>query len=259
MPAVPKERRNSTRLEKKYQVFCRTPERSGVGESRDINEKGIRIVTNMEMRVGDLLEVRIVPANEIFSFTSESKVVWVKESNNAPSAERFDIGLQFLTGLKDFAADQLVGSHERLSQRQSIIINAAQKPCYLAICNFESYPKWQQTIKEVNVVERAPDRRPVVVDFAMEALIKKIHFINRYEYFDKDFILSWKTAGGDIKINEGSYVFQRLREDRTNAIFSAYIELGFYAPRRIVDYMSNITMRKSVMALKDVVEKGIIK
>jgi len=213
----------------------------------------------MELRPGDLIEVRIVPANEIFSFTSECKIIWVRERDGANPVERFEVGLQFLTGLKDFAADQLVGSHEHISQRQSVIINAPPKECFVAICNFESYPKWQQTIIEVDVIEKAPDGRPAVVDFTMDALIKKIHFINRYEYFDKDFILSWKAVGGDIKVNDGSYAFKKLREDRTNAVFSLYVELGFYAPRRIVDYMSNITMRKSVMALKDIVEKGLVK
>lgn len=254
-----RERRTAGRHDKRFQVFCRADGRNGIGETLDINDKGLKIATAMDMKIGEIIEMRIVPKDEIFSFTCEGKVVWINDAEHPNGNGKYNIGLQFLQGLKDFAADQLVGGHERLSQRQTMIINASQQACYDAICNFASYPKWQQTIKAVDVLEKTHDGRPMIVDFTMDAILKKIHFINRYEYFDKDFILSWKTAGGDVKTNEGSYVFQKLREDRTNAVFSLYIELGFYAPKRILDYMSNITMRKSVLALKDVVEKGMPK
>jgi uncharacterized membrane protein len=253
------ERRKIPRLEKKYQVFCRSEGRSGIAESLNINEKGIQIATGMDIRLGEIVEMRIMPADEVFSFTCDGKVIWVNPRDDLNGAGQYQMGIEFLQGLKDFASEQLISGHERLSQRQSLIIHAAQKPCYDAITNFESYPKWQPTQKAVNVLERAPDGRPVVVEFIMEALLKKVRYVNRYEYFDRDYILSWKAIDGDIKVNEGSYVFKKLREDRTNAVFSLFLELGFYAPRRAIDYLANVTMRKSIMQLKNVVEKGFLK
>lgn len=93
----------------------------------------------------------------------------------------------------------------------------------------------------------------------MHALLREIRYVNRYEYFDRDYILSWKAIEGDIKVNEGSYVFKKLRDDITNAVFSLYIELGFYAPKRAINYLANVTMRKSIMQLKKVVEQGLLK
>lgn len=256
---MPQERRANPRLDKKYQVFCRVGNRTGVAETRDINDKGIRIATNMELSIGEIVELRIMPQDEVFSFTCDGTVIWKKEIETSNHVGKYLVGLEFLQGLKDFASEQLVGGHERLTQRQSLIIHASQKECYDAICNFESYPKWQPTQKSVRVLERGADGRPIVVEFIMDALLKKIRYVNRYEYFDRDYILSWKAIEGDIKVNEGSYVFKKLREDRTNAIFSLYIELGFYAPKRAIDYLANVTMRKSIMQLKNVVEQGLLK
>lgn len=254
-----KEKRAVPRLNKKYQVFCRIESKIGVAETRDINDKGIRIATNMEMNPGDVVELRIMPGDEVFSFTCDGTVIWKKELEILDHGVKYLVGLEFLHGLKDFASEQLIGGYERLSQRQSLIIHASQKECYEAICNFESYPKWQPTQKSVKVIERDADGRPIIVEFIMHALLREIRYVNRYEYFDRDYILSWKAIEGDIKVNEGSYVFKKLRDDITNAVFSLYIELGFYAPKRAINYLANVTMRKSIMQLKKVVEQGLLK
>lgn len=253
--ALEKERRSLVRMSKAYQVFCKAGDRSGVGESYDVSEKGISLLASIEVQKGDSIEVRIVPRDEIFSFTCVGTVKHL-ESAHDDSGFKYKLGIVFVEGLKDFAIDQLISGHERIAARKSIVIAAYQKECYEAICNFESYPSWQKAIQSVKVLERGKDNRPVVVEFWLDAILKKIKFVNRYEYFDKDFILSWKAVGGDIKINDGSYVFQKLREGKTNAVFSLYVELGFYAPKRVIDYMNNISMRNSIRALKENVESG---
>lgn len=157
-----KEKRAVPRLNKKYQVFCRIESKIGVAETRDINDKGIRIATNMEMNPGDVVELRIMPGDEVFSFTCDGTVIWKKELEILDHGVKYLVGLEFLHGLKDFASEQLIGGYERLSQRQSLIIHASQKECYEAICNFESYPKWQPTQKSVKVIERDADGRPII-------------------------------------------------------------------------------------------------
>lgn len=241
------------------QVFFRNQKLSGSAKTENISDKGVEIVAGEGLEVGDTLELRIVPPGEIFSFTFEGKIKGVEEIKSGDSSPKYKLEIEFIEGLKDFATNMLVGGDERMSHRQSMIIDKGQLECYRAICNFESYPTWQKTIKEVNVFEKMDDGRPEVVEFFMDAILKTVRYVNKYEYFDKDFILSWKSIDGDIKTNEGSYVFQKLRDDRTNAVFTMFVELGFYAPKKIVDYLSNNTMRKSIRALKDVVEKGLIK
>ena len=253
-----RERRKIQRMKKQYQVFCKAGDNSSMGECCDISEKGVGLYTNMDLQMGDSIEVRVVPKDEIFSFTCEGTV-----RHAEPVEDKNDythrIGIEFIEGLKDFASEQIFGSHDNFSGRQSMVITASQQDCYDTICNFESYPSWQKVISEARILEIGSDSRPEVVEFTMDAILKKVKFINKYEYFDKDYILSWKAAGGDVKVNDGSYVFQKLRGGRTNAIFSVYIELGFYAPKRIVDYMNKITMRNSIRALKDTVESGVLK
>jgi len=250
-----KERRDVNRSDKSFQVFCRVGDQRSIGESYDVSDKGMGLYTNLDVQRGDSIEVRIVPKDEIFSFTCEGTVQHV-ELLEEDSEYKIKAGIVFLEGLKDFAADKLIAGHERLSPRKSLVINASRQDCYDAICDFESYPSWQKTVKSAKVIERGPDLRPVIVEFYFDVILKKVRVVNRYEYFDTDFILSWKAEECDVKVNEGNYVFQNLRGGRTNAVFSVYIEMGFYAPKRIVDYLNNITMRNSIRALKNVVESG---
>jgi len=252
---VNKERRHTSRMQKKYQVFCKVGEHSSIGESYDITEKGVSVCTNLELQRGDSIEVRIVPRDEIFSFTCVGTVRHCQHIQNGDSF-KYRVGVEFIEGLKDFAMDQIVGSYEDITARKSLVINASPQDCYDAICDFESYPSWQKLIQSVKVIEYDDQKRPEVVEFWLDAILKKVKFVNKYEYFPEDFIMSWKAANGDIKTNEGSYVFKKLREGKTNAIFSLHIELGFYAPKRILDYMNNISMRNSIRALKEIVESG---
>jgi len=253
------ERRSAVRMEKNYQIYCKSGNSSSVGQTCDISDKGVGVLCNLEVQRGDSIEVRIIPTDETFSFTCEGTVRYVCEAENGDNNYKYRLGVEFLEGLKDFAAEKLTGGHENITARKSLMINAPPQDCYEAICNFESYPSWQKMVKEVKIVERGVDKRPVVVEFWFDAILKKVRVVNKYEYFDKDYILSWKAIEGDIKTNDGSYVFQELRHNRTNAVFSVFIELGFYAPKRILDYMNNISMRKSIRALKEVVESGRLK
>ncbi len=252
------ERRNSTRMVKSYQIYCKSGDLSSIGETCDISDKGVGVLCDLDVQRGDSMEVRIVPTDETFSFTCEGTVRHIGNANGG-SGHKYRVGVEFLEGLKDFAAEKLIGGHENISARKSLVINAPPGDCYDAICNFESYPSWQKMVKEVNVLERGKDKRPVLVEFWFDAILKKVRVVNKYEYFDKDFTLSWKATEGDIKTNDGSYVFQKLRQNRTNAVFSVLIELGFYAPKRLLDYMNNISMRNSIRALKDVAESGKLK
>lgn len=253
-----KERRSFARMEKSYQVFCKSGAVDGIGETLDITDKGVGILANIPAKLGDVIEVKIVPRDEIFFFTCDGVVRSINELGNG-NKYKYRIGIEFNEGLKDFASDQLMGDSELIIARTSTVINALQADCYDAISNFESYPKWQKHIKSAKVLERDASGRPVVVEFLLDAIIKSIRFVNKYEYFDKDFIMSWKAAGGDLKVNDGSYVFQKLREGKTNAIFTVNVEFGFYTPKKLLNYFNSIAMRNSIRALKEVSESSALK
>ena len=243
---------------KNHSIFCKAEDHKGIGESSNVNEKGLAFKTNMIFRLGDRVEMRIVPRDENFSLTCEGTVRHIQPANDGNEYE-YNVGVEFVEGLKDFAIEQLVSEKEGITARKSMIINASRQDCYDAICNFESYPSWQKTVQEVKVLLRYPDSRPKLVEFFFDFIFKRVKIVNQYEYLDKDFILSWKMVEGDIVAHEGNYIFQKLNEERTNAIISGYIVLGFYAPKMVIDYLSKSTMRKSVQALKEVVEIGMFK
>ena len=250
-----KDRRASARMEKCFQVFSVIENKKSVDATFDICDKGVGLLTNLNLNPGDSIETQIFPTDEFFSITCAGTVVHVREVGRK-NGFRYKAGIRFLEGLKDFAAGCLVGESEQVWAKTQMVINASQKDCYDAISNYESYPSWQKNVKSVKTHEYDSEGRPEIVELNFDFIFKKITVVNKYEYYDKDYILSWKTLRGDIKAHEASYAFQKIRDNRTIALLSGYMIAGFYIPKRILDYLNNITVRNSVKALKNIVESG---
>lgn len=242
-------------MEKNYPVIFTAGDRKSTAESFDITEKGLGFYSNVEMDVGDSIELKILPKGESFSFNCDAIVRHVRE-HGGPNPFKYIVGAEFMEGLKDFATSQLIDGKEKIHVETSIIINASARDCYDAICNFVSYPKWLTVAKDAKVLERYPDRKPKTVEFIFDFIIKKIRVVNYYEYIEDDFVLTWETVEGDIKAQLGKYSFQELRSERTNAVVSGFFVAGFYVPKRAIDYITKVTLRKTIRALKDVVESG---
>jgi len=230
--------------DERYNIFFD----GGMGESTEVGEKEFRFETAAQLKPGATLEMRIFPPNAI-----TISVNAVVRSINPGKNNLYDVCAEF-TGEKDFA--EQVSDKGMLTFNQNARINSSQKNCYDAICNFESYPKWQPTVKSVNVLRKGADLRPVLVEYAFSFPFKKITLVSQYEYNDRDFILDWKTVKGNVKYQTGRYVFEKLNENATNAVLTLNIVLGYYMPKKVMDFASTVVMRQSIRALKDVVESG---
>lgn len=256
MSVMEKDRRVSARLEKDYQVFCCVGDKREISRSFDICEKGVGLLMNIALNPGDNVEVQIFPKDEFFSITCEGIVRHFRPASIDCLDFKYKVGVEFAEGLKDFAIDNLIDKNEQIFSRWSVTVEAGAQECYDVMCDLESFPKWQKTVKSVKVHERDSKSRPLIGEVNFDFFIRKISVVNKYEYFDKDFILSWKTIDGDIKAHEASYVFKQLRENRTSVTLSGFLIPGFYIPKRVLDYISNITIKNGVRELKNAVESG---
>ncbi|MFC1848997.1 SRPBCC family protein [candidate division CSSED10-310 bacterium] len=136
----------------------------------------------------------------------------------------------------------------------SVIIDASQKDCYDAICDFESYPEWQKVISKVNVWEHYPDGRPKVVEYFLLALVKQIRYVIDYTYNDDDPSLHWTYVEGDINDVEGHYLFEDMGDGSTKATYQLTLTFSMYIPGKIMDALNQQVMKGSVIALKRRVE-----
>lgn len=139
---------------------------------------------------------------------------------------------------------------ETVSKEVEILVSP--KKCFDAICDFESYPQWQKTIKEVTILDKEGGR-PMVVEYKLDAVIKTIQYTLNYIYEDSDpkkMMLAWTYGGGDLKKIEGSYLFTELAPNKTKAVYTLDLELGLTVPNFILKKFRESMMEESVLALK---------
>ena len=140
-------------------------------------------------------------------------------------------------------------------QSKEIEIHADVSVCYRTICDFESYPSWQKSIQSVTVLERENDR-PIVVEYELDAILKKICYTLHYSYEEDEqrSILTWDYVGGDLKNIEGKYIFEQIAPSKTKATFYLEVAIGKWVPEFVLKKFKEINMKESVEALKKRVE-----
>lgn len=141
-------------------------------------------------------------------------------------------------------------------QEKSLEINGTVRKCFETISDFASYPQWQKSIKEVQIIEHE-NTRPVIVEYKLDAILKTICYTLRYEYDERDpknLILDWFYVGGDLKNVEGRYTFKELDSSKTLATLYMGVEIGIWAPQFILNTFKEKNMQESIHALKTRVE-----
>jgi len=105
-----------------------------------------------------------------------------------------------------------VGTH---SAEQSARIAARPTACFAALCDFETYPDWQQAVDSVEVLERE----------------------------------------GDVAAVDGEFVLEPEGEDATQATYRLGIDPGVPVPGLLARQLTKGVMRRSVTDLRDEVER----
>ncbi len=107
----------------------------------------------------------------------------------------------------------------------TVEIDAPRERCYEAAADIESAPEWQGTLEEVEVLERDPQGRPLVVETVSDAMVKKVRSWVRFAY-DPPAGLTWEQEKGDTKWLTGHWTFDELAEGRTRATYGLRTDPG---------------------------------
>jgi ribosome-associated toxin RatA of RatAB toxin-antitoxin module len=136
---------------------------------------------------------------------------------------------------------------------QSERIAASPQACFDALCDFESYPEWQQAVKSVEVLERDTGGATTVVAFEIDAKVRQIAYTLRYHHEPPGRIW-WELVEGDVAAVEGEYVLEP-DGDSTSATYRLGIDPGVPVPGLLARQLTKGVMRQSVKDLRDEVEK----
>src|SRR4029079_1131410 len=92
---------------------------------------------------------------------------------------------------------------------RTVEIAAPIATCFAIAADIQSAPEWQESLKDVDVVERDSDKRASLVETISNARVKTVKSTLRYEY-DAPHELTWVQEKGDVKSLQGYWRFEEL-------------------------------------------------
>jgi uncharacterized membrane protein len=125
----------------------------------------------------------------------------------------------------------------------SIVVAAPQRACYDAVCDFESYPRWQSAVRAVEV------RADGTVAFEVDAKLKTIRYVLRY-FFEEPERIWWEYVEGDARNVAGDYRFEDLGDGTTRCTYQLDIDPGGFVPGPVRKILRDQVMKSSVADLK---------
>jgi uncharacterized membrane protein len=108
---------------------------------------------------------------------------------------------------------------------RTVEIDAPIERCYEIAADVENATEWQGSLKDVEVLERDGDRRPVLVETESDAKVKSVRAVLRFSY-EPPTGIRWVQEKGDTKSLQGWWTFEDLGDGRTRATYGLEADPG---------------------------------
>jgi uncharacterized membrane protein len=108
---------------------------------------------------------------------------------------------------------------------RSVEIAAPIDKCFAIAADIHGAPEWQESLKDVDVIERDGDRRASLVETASDAKVKTVKATLRFTY-DEPRGIKWVQEKGEVKSLEGYWRFEELGPDSTRATYGLIVDPG---------------------------------
>jgi len=112
-----------------------------------------------------------------------------------------------------------------------MVIAGTPSRCFEVVSDFEAYPDWVADVKDVDVLERDGEGRPLVVRFRAGAFGRSTSYVLVYDYSHAPDELSWTQRDGDITRSlDGRYRFLVTDDGSTEVIYELSVDLRVPVP-----------------------------
>jgi uncharacterized membrane protein len=122
-----------------------------------------------------------------------------------------------------------------------------------ALTDFETFPDWQSSVMECEVLERDDEGRGSLIRMKVDAKIRKVDYIVRYTY-DLPNGFRWDQVSGDLKENTGTYTFSPRADGSTDVTVDIVAEVGFFVPGPMKNLIRDQSLKNAMRELKRHVE-----
>jgi uncharacterized membrane protein len=108
---------------------------------------------------------------------------------------------------------------------RSVEIEAPIERCYEIAADVENAVEWQGSLRDVEVLERDGERRPLLVETESDAKVKHVRAVLRFSY-DPPTGIRWVQEKGETKALTGWWTFEDLGGGRTRATYGLETDPG---------------------------------
>ena len=108
---------------------------------------------------------------------------------------------------------------------RTVEIDAPLERVFEIAADIEHAPEWQESLKDVEVIERDTDGRATRVDTESDASVRTIRSRMTFAY-DPPTSITWAQERGDVKAMNGWWQLEDLGEGRTRATYGLDVDPG---------------------------------
>lgn len=111
-------------------------------------------------------------------------------------------------------------------------IAASPQRCVAVALDIEAYPEWARDIKQVSVIERDVEGRPLRVAFRAAAMGHSARYTLRYDHSTECRLAWWLEEGDVVRRLDGEYVFEAVEDDpgTTSVTYHLVVEMAVPLP-----------------------------
>ena len=113
-----------------------------------------------------------------------------------------------------------------LDGTDSVDVDAPLERVFAIVADIERAPAWQVALKEVHVLERDGEGRPLLVDTVADAQVKELSLQLRFSYLGAPGRLSFEKVHGDLKALQGTWTLEELAPGRTRVTYTLHGDPG---------------------------------
>jgi ribosome-associated toxin RatA of RatAB toxin-antitoxin module len=110
-------------------------------------------------------------------------------------------------------------------------VRASPDRCLAVALDVEQYPEWAADIKQVEVMDRDAEGRPLRVRFRAAAFGRSTTYTLVYDHSGAPEMLSWRLEEGDVtRVLDGWYTFEQVDSGDTEVTYHLVAELLMPVP-----------------------------
>ena len=129
-------------------------------------------------------------------------------------------------------------------------IDAPIETCFEAIVDYETFPRWQNAVDSVEVLDRHDDGLARNVKLFVDAKVRKIDYTLDYSY-QRPNRIEWDfVSGNGMRGVDGEYTFEELGPAKTRATYNLGADPAIPVPGIVAKRVHRELVKRSVEDLK---------